>query len=204
LLQKIIMNDILNVIYERRSVRKYKEQPVEKSMIDQIIAAGSMAPSAMNLQPWKFYIVTDITLIKSFSKAVLKIAAKQLMHLGITKLIKSALSSFHFGSVINFVHDDDPVFHHAPVVIFIAGPKDDEWAAMDIGMWAQNIMLAAKSLGLDTCPVGFGKFIENTDAGKILSILPAEQIYLSITLGYGDETPELHKRKKGNVVYITA
>jgi len=48
------------------------------------------------------------------------------------------------------------------VVIFIISPHDNEWASLDVGMCAQNIMLAAKSLGLDTCPVGFGKYVEKT------------------------------------------
>jgi nitroreductase len=94
------------------------------------------------------------------------------------------------------------VFHGAPVVVFITGPRNDEWAALDIGMCSQNIMLAAVSLGLDTCPVGLGKFAALSKNYPRLNIPASEQIYLSIVLGYGDETPVMHERKKDNVFYI--
>jgi nitroreductase len=88
------------------------------------------------------------------------------------------------------------------VVIFITAPKDNEWAALDIGMCSQNMMLAAKFMGLDSCPVGFGKYIEHTKLYPQLHIPSSEEIHLSIIFGYGDETPEVHKRIKKNAIYI--
>ena len=63
-------------------------------------------------------------------------------------------------------------------------------------------MLAAKSIGLDTCPVGFGKYLQNTKLYAQLKASPKEEIKLSIILGYGDETPEVHKRIKKNAVFF--
>ena len=51
------MNDTLKTIYERRAVRKYKDRPVEKHLVEQLLDAGRMAPSAINRQPWKFYVM---------------------------------------------------------------------------------------------------------------------------------------------------
>ena len=39
-------------IYERRAVRRYKDKPVDRKLIEQVLDAGRMAPSAMNKQPW--------------------------------------------------------------------------------------------------------------------------------------------------------
>ena len=109
---------------------------------------------------------------------------------------------FHFAQSFDFSTFSDPVFYGAPVVIFITSPRNNEWAQLDIGMCAQNIMLAAKSLGLDTCPVGFGKFVEHTGHYSLLNIPETETVQLSITVGYGDETPHVHERKTDNIIFI--
>ena len=48
-------------IFERVSIRKYEDKPVESDKIQQILKAAMAAPSAGNQQPWEFYVVTDIT-----------------------------------------------------------------------------------------------------------------------------------------------
>jgi nitroreductase len=179
-------NETLQTINERRAVRKFKEDPVKQSDLQQMINAARMAPSAMNKQPWKFYILTNKEKIKSYAKETLNVANKKYHLLFLFKLL-----------------NDDPVFHGAPVVIFITSPKKNEWAPIDIGLCAQNLMLAAKSLGYDTCPVGFGRFIEDTPVYNELGIPEAEKIQLAIVLGYGDEKPEAHIRRTDNVIYLT-
>lgn len=179
-------NATLKTIFDRRAVRKYLDKPVPKETIEQLLDAARMAPSAMNRQPWSFYILTGKSIIDSFSQQVTKAAA----------------GHYHLGFVSGVISKNYDVFHGAPVVIFITAPKDNEWAQLDIGMCAQNLMLAAKSIGLDTCPVGFGKFVENTEAVKKLAISKSEKVLLSVTVGYGDETPEVHERKRNNAVYV--
>jgi len=51
--------DVLEALLKRRSVRKYKSTPVEKDIIKKIIDAGRLAPTARNIQPWEFVVVTD-------------------------------------------------------------------------------------------------------------------------------------------------
>ncbi len=53
------MNDILNLLKTRRSIRKYKDLPVEEEKIEKCLEAARWAPSASNKQPWEFLIVTD-------------------------------------------------------------------------------------------------------------------------------------------------
>lgn len=103
---------------------------------------------------------------------------------------------------MKFFKGPDPIFHGAPVVIFIAAPADNEWASWDIGMCAQNMMLAAKALGLDSCTVGLGKYVAQTTVYPLLHIPASEKLLLSIVLGYGDELPELNKRVVNNAVFI--
>lgn len=196
------MNDTLTTIYERRAVRKYKNKPVAKEIIEQIMDAGRMAPSAVNMQPWRFYVLTDKEMIRAFSNAVKKGAVKGIFKSGIKKITKTVMSALTFPAKADFMKRDDMVFHGAPVVIFITSPNDNEWAPLDIGMCAQNMMLAAKSLGVDSCPVGMAKYVEFTDMYEKLNIGKDERVNLAIVFGYGDETPLVHVRSLNNVNYI--
>ena len=83
---------ILNIIYERRAVRKYKNEPVERNIIEQVIDAGRMAPSAINKQPWQFYVLTNSETIKSFSKQIAEVALKEFA--GSSAIVAAELSSF--------------------------------------------------------------------------------------------------------------
>ena len=53
------MDDVLNLLKSRRSIRKYKDKPVEEEKIQKCLEAARWAPSASNKQPWEFLIVTD-------------------------------------------------------------------------------------------------------------------------------------------------
>lgn len=182
------MNEIIKNIYERRAVRKYKDEAVSPEVVDQLLNAGRMAPSALNRQPWRFYVLTDKILINKFDKSI---SAEADNLFGIA----------HSG---DFLKMQNAVFHGAPVVIFITARKDNEWAALDIGMCAQNIMLAARSMGYDSCPVGLGKFVDKTSLYDLLKVPSSEMVLLSIIIGRGNETPKPHSRKRDNVHYVKA
>lgn len=196
------MNDTIKNIYERRAVRKYKAMPVAREAIEQLIAAGKMAPSAMNRQPWKFYVLTGKEKIGLFSKEIAHIALGHIKDVSAKEALKMTLSMFHFSAVKDMLTAHDHVFYGAPAVIFITSPRADEWGALDVGMCAQNIMLAAKSMGLDTCPVGFAKFVMQTKDYYQLNIPASEQVDLAIIVGYGNETPTAHERIGNNVTYL--
>lgn len=207
-------NETFRTIYERRAVRKYKDQPVSRETIEQLLDAGRMAPSAINKQPWKFYILTDQEEIQRYSKEIAFAAIKGIvtgvakkgiggfLKTGIKKVIKTGSDFLHFSHASDFLKAKDAVFHGAPVVIFITSPKDNEWAPLDVGMCAQNIMLAAKSMGLDSCPVGLAKFVEQTKIYSKLNIPETDQVNLAIVLGYADEHIEAKERVSGNAVFI--
>lgn len=180
------MNDTIRVINERRAVRKFKSLDVGSSLINQLLDAARMAPSALNGQPWKFYIVTERELIDVLDQKIKAVAGKM----------------FKMAHGKEFFSAHDPIFHGAPLVVFIAADRQNEWAALDVGMCAQNLMLAAKSLGLDTCPVGLGKFAEQTTVYGSLGIADEDQILISIAIGYGDEAPEVHPRKTDNAFFV--
>ncbi len=182
------MNATLATIYERRAIRQYRNTPVEKQMIEQILDAGRMAPSATNTQAWKFYVLTDSKLIQTLAEEI-----------GL-----AADAHFYLTHGVHLSHAVDKVFHGAPLVVLLSAPKDYEWAQLDIGMCVQNMMLAARSLGLESCPVGFGKFVERAKSFPLLRVPSGEQVVFAVVFGYGNEKPVARKRNRDNAVYIPA
>ncbi|MEI6284897.1 MAG: nitroreductase family protein [Bacillota bacterium] len=65
------MNEVLSAIMDRRSVRSYKSDKVERNVIEQILEAARWAPSGNNLQPWKFVVVTEAAVIGSLAESKL-------------------------------------------------------------------------------------------------------------------------------------
>ncbi|HRT36706.1 MAG TPA: nitroreductase family protein, partial [Caldisericia bacterium] len=63
------MNDILEIIKSRRSIRNYKNEKIKDEEILKIVEAGRWAPSASNNQPWRFIIVQNVELIKKIGDA---------------------------------------------------------------------------------------------------------------------------------------
>jgi len=194
-------DELLRVVYERRAIRKFKDLPLDRKLIEEIIDSGRMAPSAMNKQPWRFYVLTKRDDIRLVSNEVSKSVLKGIVKSGIKGVLKTASDFLHFSHNGDFLKMNDPVFHSAPAVILLASPKENEWADLDIGMCAQNIMLVAKYLGLDTCPVGMVKYSGSKLLSK-LKIPKSERINLAIAIGYGDENPEPKERIKNNVTFI--
>ncbi len=180
------MNETIKTMYFRRAVRKYAPTPVDRKLIDEILDAARQAPTAMNKQQWKFYVLTDPKKIRQCSDQIAT-AAKDLFHLS-NEIAQSATEDF--------------VFHGAPVVVFITMPKENEWGGVDAGMCAQNMMLAAKSLGLDSCPVGFARFVEQTPFYSELKISASETVLFAVLIGFAAENPKTKPRVKDNVFFI--
>ncbi|MGN6395615.1 MAG: nitroreductase family protein [Mucilaginibacter sp.] len=192
--------DSLECIQSRRAVRHYLPQMPDDELIEKILAAGRLAPSAMNRQLWRFYIATHSDTISAFSKAISSAVLHEYTKKVLHHPIKTIRELMHVGKV--GFDTGDPVFHGAPVVIFITSPADNEWGGLDTGMCAQNMMLAAHSLGLATCPIGMAKYVGLTDIYHRLEVPVSEKVELAISLGYSAETPKMPKRTGGRAVFI--
>lgn len=156
------MNEVLNVIKERRSIRNFQSTPVDDEKIKAIVSAGQWAPSFLNLQPWKFIIVKDEALKKSIA---------QVLKLPLTATEYRGTKGFEF-------------IPQAPVIIVTCvNPKKDQvHHAEDGAIATQNMALAAQSLGLGSCWIGvlnhgyiedeIKKTLEVPDEFRIISLLP--------------------------------
>ncbi|MCD8318220.1 MAG: nitroreductase [Paraprevotella sp.] len=176
-------NAVIETIMSRRSIRKYKDQPVEHEKLQKIVECGINAPNAMNQQPWQVRVVDRADYIN-----------------GLTEIYKKA----------NPKAAEDPdfknMFRNAPAVIFIASPKNGG-GQLDCGLLGENIVLAAQSLGLGTCclgsPVRF--MTDNVEAAPYVERLQLPDDYAllyAIAVGYPDESPEAKPREMDKVKFI--
>jgi len=65
------MNDFVELMYKRRSIRKFTETPVSRDLLVELLKAGMAGPSAVNAQPWEFVVVTQPEILKKFRHALM-------------------------------------------------------------------------------------------------------------------------------------
>jgi nitroreductase len=161
------------VILSRRSVRLYKKEQVPEFMVKRILEAGRFAPSAGNFQPWKFMVLRDPEVINGITESVIsscKVARAMIDYRRegyawlrplvkfITRLRYNDLHPMPFTAIPLVADGKLGLWHGAPTVIIIL--KDIRGAGnpdLDCGITGQNMVLAAHSMGLGTCWVGFAK-----------------------------------------------
>ena len=182
------MNPTIKTIKERRAIRAFQDKPIEKEKINEIIECGLWAPSARNKQSWKFIVVADKDLIKEMGKRVQE------------KVIDNPRYSFVKERAQT---KEDAIFYSAPVVVFILGDKSNKWSTIDCSLAVQNMMLAAHSLGIGSCPIGMARFVvDEKDFVERLGFSDDCEIVLTLAFGYADENPEPKDRKKDVVTWV--
>jgi len=180
------VNQIIENINNRRSVRYYEDRSLSNEMIDQIIAAGNMAPSGANGQPWRFVIITD----KDYRRKLAELALPRYQ----AWLEKSSPIMKEVRKQIDAV-SADPVYYSAPMIVFVIGQGNT--ADLDCAMACENMMLAARSLGLGSCWVYFGQLIlDVAEVRQMLELKEGEKVYGPLVFGYpkGDFPPSPPKK----------
>jgi nitroreductase len=191
-----VMNTVIEAIMQRRSIRAYQAKPVPRDMLRAVIEAANEAPSAMNSQPWRFVVVEDAEARKKLLAAALPQAKK------ITELVKDADPERYEMIKKRYAELPDPVYYSAPVVVFVIGRG--RYAAHSCPLACENMMLAAHSLGLGCCWVGFGSMVtEDAGARSLLELADDEVIFGPILIGYPQgETPRRPAKKEPAVKWI--
>lgn len=203
------LTDVERVIYRRRSVRVYKKDPVPKEMIKRVLEAGRFAPSAGNCQGWKFVVVTDRKLMDDLSASTIKflnIFTKLYQGKGPGRTFLKKMLAFIKPNAIDmrpmvaiqalstpkFGEGKLDCFFGAPVaIILVTHHLHVSEPELGMGICGQNMVLAAHSLGLGTCYVGFISNALNLDPitkmkfRKKLGIeWPYDSVATVLTLGY--------------------
>jgi nitroreductase len=136
---------IMDAIYNRSSVRSYSAKVLDQTMIRILLAAAVRAPTAVHLEPWVFAILQDTTALKRLSDR-----AKPLF---LEEVQRSHLDRGGHALDI-FTSPDFNMFYNAGTLIIICGKPMGPFVVADCWLAAENLILAAYSMGLGTCIIG--------------------------------------------------
>jgi nitroreductase len=195
-------------ITSRRSIRAFLPDPVPRALLEAILAVASRAPSGTNTQPWRVRVLTGATLAR-VSRAVhaahddpverkshveeyayyprewtepylgrrRKVGWDLYALLGLGREDKAGMHA---------QHGRNYRFFDAPVgLIFTIERVMEQGSWLDYGMFLQNIMVAARARGLDTCPqAAFTQF--HRVIARELAFAPAEMLVCGMSLGWAD------------------
>ncbi|MBW2970856.1 nitroreductase family protein [Candidatus Woesearchaeota archaeon] len=176
------MNLVIETIMGRKSIRSYEKKPVPKDLIKIIIDAGNSAPCTMPFQSWRFVVVEDNSLKHSLVETIEPLRKSAL------ESMKEIMPEVYENAVRMYEEAEEPkdlVFYKAPIIIYVIGPAAN---AIDCALCCENMMIAAASLGLGSCYVGFGAMVKaNKQAMQVLELKEGERIYGPIIFGYPKE-----------------
>jgi nitroreductase len=184
--------ELMEAIYERRAARAFTDQPVERAVVDRLLAAAVQAPNALNLQPWAFVLVQDPDLITELGQR----AKAHFLEILTPDSPAYRLRPFLEGP-------DFDLFHQAPTLILICTKPGGLLPDEDCCFAAQNLLLAAHGFGLATCPVGFARpWFRLPQVRRELGIPVEYTPQLPIILGYPRDAAPPGKRKPPEVLEL--
>ena len=208
-----------NLLLSRRSIRAYKEKPVPKELIEQLIEVGIHAGTSSNGQSENFVIIQDRRLLAELETMVIEVVWNTgLKYLGNSigqNIAKTQIGdemvrqSVPYHHIIKNRRNDNQlagmIFRNAPVVIVIHGLRTNLLARANCWVAARNIEIMAKTMGLGTCLVGFLSIAAHfaKEIGKYLEIPDNHNIYSAIMVGYPKhEYKKTAPRKERQVRWI--
>ncbi|MDO9390276.1 MAG: nitroreductase family protein [bacterium] len=185
------MNQILETIKSRRSIRQFKPEPLKEADLAAILEAGCYAPSAMNGQSWHFTVIQNKELLDRMSVQV-----RDLYKDIDSPRIKERLKDPNWQA-----------FYRAPAMVVVSGNKEPKFHQTDCAAATQNMLLAAASLGIGSCWIGIIAQLLDSPLGekfaRELKIPEGYQPLYAVALGYPDgEPPQAAPRKEDAVRYI--
>ncbi len=173
------MSNTMRDMLVRRSIRKYKPDPVPEELVKQVVEAGLWGPTARNEQEIKIAVMTDPAERKAFREAF---AAKD---------GRPRFANFDYGS---------------PVFLFLYGDKDFPYTEMDSGIVVENMAIAAESLGLGTVIIGCIRDFMRSEAGQPwrekIGMTQQDLFTVGLCIGHIEKPTQKQERKEGRVVFL--
>lgn len=170
------MSDMMGIIRERRSIRRFQEKDIPEEVLTNVLEAARWAPSWANTQPWEIVVVKDQSIKEHIQETV-------------SPRNPSSLA------IIN-----------APVLLVICGrlkksgyykdsypTKFGDWFMYDLGLATQNLCLAAHNSGLGSVIVGL---FDHDKVGEIIKLPQEHEVVVLVPLGYPDQNPSPPKRRE--------
>jgi nitroreductase/Pyruvate/2-oxoacid:ferredoxin oxidoreductase delta subunit len=195
---------LVRLMASRRSCRQFKNKPVEHPVLEDLVKIGITAPSGTNNQLWTFTILPDRESVVAFGdqvalffKHINKLAENGLLRNALRLIGKAELAIYYrdyHQSVSEALTERekggrDRLFHGATAAIVVGSKPKGSTPKEDALLATQNILLAAHSMGLGTCLIGFAviPLIKDIRTKRFLGIPDNEHVHAVIALGYPDE-----------------
>jgi len=167
------MNEVLNTIRNRRTIRRFKPDPVDDEKLRVVLDAGRWAPSFSNLQPWKFIIIKNRELKEALDRA----AKESVLPMGVSEA---------------------PV-----VILVCVDRRIDPLHAIEAGAAAtQNIALAACSLGFGTGWIGIWDTEAEVAIRRLLKLGDTVRVVSLIPIGVADESPKIDRKHLEDITQV--
>ncbi len=210
---------LVQLMASRRSCRSFTERPVDRALLEDLVKIGTTAPSGTNSQAWTFttmptrgavtflaeqiaayYEKLNSTAEKTMLRLILKLLGKGELDVyfhGYYRRVKEALEQWRNSG-------KDNLFHGSTAAIVVGSKPGASCPAEDALLATQNILLAAHSIGLSTCLIGFAVAAMKKDRTiqQAAGIPQEEEIHAVIAIGYSDEVyQQTAGRKKATLRY---
>lgn len=157
--------EFLELIESRQATRSFSGKEIEKDVLEKIVSAARLAPSACNSQPWKMYVVTD--------KEKVAAVAKTMQNEGKNSFLSEAKAFIVLSEVVR------------PLLSTVKNKNGNaHFVKYDVGELAAYVTLAAKAAGVDSCIIGW---IDVPALKKELNMTDEEDCSIAVALGYGDK-----------------
>jgi len=206
--------DILEVIRDRRSTRGFLEKPVGRETLEKLLSLATRAPSAINLQPWEFVVVSGEER-KRLSRLLVKIMRERNVSCGpdareplpkrFIERQKGLLDCMMPGIPDNipfqeFINEGSCNFYGAPTAVIIYIDKVfSSLRLTDIGIVVGYFVLATHALGLGSCPIGLIRDLSD-DIKELLNIPEEKEVVISIAVGYRDPDAKINQARSERVL----
>ncbi len=170
------MSDAVEVIKERRSIRKYEEKDVPEEVLNSLFEVAGWSPSWANTQCWELIAVRDMALKESLKETIFpkNPATNAITQAPVLLALCGKLKSSGF-------YKD------------IVTTKFGDWFMFDLGLFTQTLCLAARNLGLGTVIVGL---FDHDKAKSILKIPEGYELVVLIPIGYPAKISSAPKRRE--------
>jgi len=167
---------LMDLIRARRSVRRYADRPVERRLIEECLEAARWAPSAENVQPWRFVVVDDPEVKERLAKAAFS---------GVYRPTRFAAK--------------------APVIVAVLAKPDiianrlgraiqgTKYYLIDCGIACQQFVLRATELGLGVCYIGW---YSKRGVRKALQVPRSHDVVVLLAVGYPESQPQKARSRR--------
>ncbi len=205
--------DLVEAINQRRSTRAFLEKPVGREIMTKLLGLAAQAPSAINLQPWEFTVVSgeerrrlSRLLVKRMRERNVSCApgAKKPLPETFVKRQRDLLKTIQprlqkDTDFQTFINEGSCNFYGAPTAVIVSMDQAFSKARLtDMGVMVGYLVLAAHALGLNTCPIGLVTAFDE-DIKEELSLDEEKQVVIGIAVGYGDPDAAINGARSGRI-----